>query len=310
MLKYILISFLIITNVYAYTCEEMGYTKSIADCPDGGLKCPAQPEKMFCCDPCGDGRAYMYDERNCSSDDGLQLAGVECGGRWSMCRECTSEYKYNKDNCRSPKILAGVQCANSYTQCVYPVGSGCVPTVGYIYYSDDSCHAEYDDTKTPVGIIVDAARKTIVALDEQKLPWNDGTTDYKNIPELKDYLYSADAQLDVDGQNNTDKIITFALSSGQEHKAAQYCANKTEGNKKWYLPALGELIYLYNNITTVQDGLKLISGAMPIVSTMYSTSTEYGLNSARRINLNNGYLTATAGDQKNNVSAVRCFSLF
>ena len=33
MLKYILISFLYITNLYAYTCEEMGYTKTIADCP-------------------------------------------------------------------------------------------------------------------------------------------------------------------------------------------------------------------------------------------------------------------------------------
>ena len=29
MLKYILISFLIITNAYAYTCEEMGYTQNV-----------------------------------------------------------------------------------------------------------------------------------------------------------------------------------------------------------------------------------------------------------------------------------------
>ena len=31
----------------------------------------------------------------------------------------------------------------AYTGCVYPSGSGCVPTVGYIYYADGSCHADY-----------------------------------------------------------------------------------------------------------------------------------------------------------------------
>ena len=167
MLKYILISFLIITNAYAYTCEEMGYTQTIADCPDHGLKCPAEPEKMFCCDPCGNTGVFRYNKENCSPDDGLPLAGIKCGDYWSECRECTSEYKYNHDNCRSPKILAGVQCGNAYTGCVYPTGIGCIPTAGYIYYSDGSCHADYDDTKTPVGIIFDASNKLIIAFDEK-----------------------------------------------------------------------------------------------------------------------------------------------
>ena len=206
MLKYILISFLYITNLYAYTCEEMGYTKTIADCPDGGLKCPAQPEKMFCCDPCGWG--FYYNEKICPANDGLYLAGFQCGGKWTECRGCSSEYKYNKDNCRSPKILAGSQCANAYTHCVYPSVSGCIPTVGYIYYADGSCHADYDETKTPVGVIVDAARKLMIALTETtKLTWGAS----EDVTTLKNYNDISTAILDFNGQENTDIIISNAI---------------------------------------------------------------------------------------------------
>ena len=309
MLKYILISFLIITNVYAYTCEEMGYTKSIADCPDGGLKCPAEPEKMFCCDPCGNTGAFMYNERNCSPDDGLQLAGIQCGGGWTKCEQCPAEYKYNKDNCRSPKILAGVQCANSYTQCVYPVGSGCVPTVGYIYYSDGSCHADYDDTKIPVGIIVDAARKTIVALDEQtNISWNDGTAAYKDVTDLPN-MTKEQGLLDMDGQGNTDKIIAFAHQSGQEQKAAEYCANKKDFNRKWYLPALGELNILYSKVDEVQVSLINIPESTQLtLSKYYWSSTES--NGARAWEFKPFDGISTNGPCKNEKVIARCFSSF
>ena len=307
MLKYILISFLFITNVYAYTCEEMGYTKSIADCPEGGLKCPAQPEKMFCCDPCGDGRGYRYNKNNCSPNDGLQLAGIECGGKWTECRSCTSEYKYNHDNCRSPKVLAGVQCGNAYTGCVYPSGIGCVPTVGYIYYSDGSCHAEYDDIKTPIGIIVDAARKIIISLDEEKLPWNDGTRDFLTLPLSIKYNLE-DAPQDFNGSANTDTIIAFAQSVGREYKAAQYCANKITGNKKWYLPALGELIVLYQNKTEVQNGLDRIVGSIKLSDSSYRSSTSTGYRASYTVSMSKGW----AGGYPNNDGAypIRCMFQF
>ena len=308
MLKYILISFLIITNVYAYTCEEMGYTKSIADCPDGGLKCPAQPEKMFCCSRCGDGSGFRYNEENCSADDGLQLAGIECGGGWTECRQCTSEYKYNKDNCRSPKILAGVQCGNSYTQCIYPVGSGCVPTAGYIYYADGSCHADYDNTKEPIGIIVDASKKIIIALDEPNLPWNDGYETLYDIPELKPCGSNPQCLLDMDGQGNTDKIVAFALTSGQEHKAAQYCANKTEGNKKWYLPALGELNAFCYNKDNINQWLSNAPNTTLIKTPIsyWSSSGEYQ-SGAYMIGTSN---CSTWQHNKRSIYQVRCFAKF
>ena len=310
MLKYILISFLIITNAHAYTCEEMGYTKTIADCPNGGLKCPAQPEKMFCCDRCGDGSGYLYNESNCSPDDGLQLAGIECGGKWTKCEHCTSEYKYNKDNCRSPKILAGVQCANSYTQCVYPSGIGCVPTVGYIYYADGSCHAEYDDTKTPVGIIVDASKKIIVALEEKgNIPWNDGTNTYYDIPELKNCNSASAALLDMDGKSNTDKIISFSLSSGQPHMAAQYCADKKEGNKKWYLPSIGELYQLVDKMEDIQITLSEIPYANNFsLGKYYWASTEYTATKPRLYRYDNNLVSDAP---KSSISYLtRCFAHF
>ena len=270
MLKYILISFLTITNAYAYTCEEMGYTKSIADCPDGGLKCPAQPEKMFCCDPCGSSGAHHYTKDNCSPDDGLQLAGVECGGKWTECRQCTSEYKYTKDNCRRPKILAGVQCGNAYTQCVYPVNSGCVPTVGYIYYADDTCHSEYDNTKEAIGIIVDAANHIVLALDEKITSWNDGTDIWNIVDNLKEYKIKDEAIFDNDGKSNTGKIITSINKTGQNHHAADYCFSKKDGNKNWFLPALKQLIDINNRITDIQISLSLINNATSISTNVNS----------------------------------------
>ena len=43
-----------------------------------------------------------------------------------------------------------------------------------------------------------------------------------------------------DGEENTQNIVSFALSSGQEHKAAQYCTNLTYGGKSWFLPSSTE----------------------------------------------------------------------
>ena len=309
MLKYILISFLIITNAYAYTCEEMGYTKTIADCPEGGLKCPAEPEKMFCCDPCGNKGGYRYDSENCSPDAGLQVAGVECGGYWTECRQCSSEYKYNKDNCRSPKILAGSQCANSYTRCVYPTGTGCIPTVGYIYYADGSCHADYDNTKEALGIIYDAANKLVVSLDEKVAFWNDGTTNYQDIPELTNFSVIEKAQFDMEGLENTNKIVAFALSNGQTHEAAEFCYNKTSGNKKWYLPALGELIPLYTNINDVQKGLENIPTSTKIRLDMTHTSTESGIYYIWYVNMSTGKIQAT-GNVKYYTHPTRCIFKF
>ena len=313
MLKYILISFLIITNAYAYTCEEMGYTKTIADCPDGGLKCPAQPEKMFCCDPCGNRGGYKYTLENCSPEDGLQIAGTECGGKWTECRQCTSEYKYNKDNCRAPKILAGVQCGNAYTQCVYPSGIGCIPTVGYIYYSDGSCHADYDNTKTPVGIIVDASRRRIMELyDQQNLKWSAAATldEFIDISDLHN-MSQENALLDFEGQSNTDRIIAFVASNGQEHFAAQHCANKKTGNIKWYLPALGELYTLYANLTPVQEGLATVPStvSLSVSSARYFSSTEYSKETAWTFRFSDGVANDYWG-HKYWANNVRCFSKF
>ena len=309
MLKYILISFLIITNVYAYTCEEMGYTQTIEDCPNHGLRCPAEPEKMFCCDPCGNTGAFMYNERNCSPDDGLQLAGVQCGGGWTKCEQCTSEYKYNKDNCRSPKILAGVQCGNAYTQCVYPVNSGCVPTVGYIYYADGSCHSDYDDTKDAIGVIVDAAGKLIIGLNQYQTYWNDGTSTRIFITELKEYTNKEDALLDMDGELNTDIIQNYSAKNNYTHKATQYCSDKTEGNKKWFLPSLGQLNTTYNRISDIQSGLTKIPNATKITSSNFWSSSEKSKSNGTSwtLNLITGNAETKFKDSKINA---RCFSHF
>lgn len=105
-------------------CVALGYTKTLADCPGKALRCPSNPAKVYC-NPCGDGRGYRFDSSNCDSMAGLYPAGIECGGKWTECRECDDTFRYNASNCRSPKVLSGGRCGNSYEKCACP--SGYVP---------------------------------------------------------------------------------------------------------------------------------------------------------------------------------------
>ena len=131
--------------------------------------------------------------------------------------------------------------------------------VGDIYYSDDTCSDDVIDSKTPIGVVFDIDRKLVLQIDQESLPWNDGTENYKDIPELTNYK-KTNVRDDVNGKNNTDIIVAFAQSSGQAHKAAQYCHDMTTGGKTWYLPALGEMAAMEKNHDKVAATLSIVWG--------------------------------------------------
>ena len=105
----------------------------------------------------------------------------------------------------------------------------------------------------------------------------------KTINGIATTTVEEEALLDFEGLNNTLKIIDqlggYTDSEGiTGAPAAEACASYTFPNgKKGYLPALGELYVLYNNISSVKTALSLVGGAL-YINISYWSSTQYSLN--------------------------------
>ena len=99
------------------------------------------------------------------------------------------------------------------------------------------------------------------------------------------------------------KIINFANNNDMEFKAAQYCASKIDGNKKWYLPALGEFGDAYNKIDDINAALTTISPDATFSS--YSTSTPRNKCEIRTYNFSNGSQSFVS---KGKTIPVKCFA--
>ena len=108
--------------------------------------------------------------------------------------------------------------------------------VGCIAYSDGSISENYDNTKIPVGIVIEATDGTatkIVSLTQTSAQWS---TEY----------VVTNATSETDGMANMTAIQAI---EGWERKypAFKWCDDYTDasGNSQWYLPAKDELNQLY-----------------------------------------------------------------
>ena len=106
------------------------------------------------------------------------------------------------------------------------------------------------------------------------------------------------------------KILSYIKSQGYTAQAAtttskyapSVCANGSIcGAGEWYLPALGELVTLYDNISTISSKLSS-AGGEGIVMSYYWSSTEYSAVYAWTLGFANGYRGAP---DKNNSYYVR-----
>ncbi|PQO21998.1 hypothetical protein C2I36_15330 [Rhodobacteraceae bacterium WD3A24] len=85
--------------------------------------------------------------------------------------------------------------------------------------------------------------------DDGVYPWNNGNN----------LNYTSTSQTSTaTGETNTENIIVTDANSAaagiQQHQAAQLCADKfAHGRSDWYLPAIDELVVLYDNLVD-QDG--------------------------------------------------------
>lgn len=78
------------------------------------------------------------------------------------------------------------------------------------------------------------------------------------------------AKMDYDGQKNMDAVIASGRLSNSP--AFNLCHNLLNG--AWYLPGLGELVEIYNNLSKLENLLLKIGGRQ-FVRSSYWSSTEY-----------------------------------
>ena len=145
-------------------------------------------------------------------------------------------------------------------------------TVGYIAYSDGSISIDYDNTKTPVGIVIEATDGTatkIVSLTQTSAEWS---TEY----------VVTNATSKTDGMANMTAIQSI---SGwvEKYPAFKWCDEYTDAsdNSEWYLPAKDELEQLCSVKDTVNAAIEKITAGE---GTATSLGTGWYWSSSQRSN--------------------------
>ena len=83
---------------------------------------------------------------------------------------------------------------------------------------------------------------------------------------------------DLNGLYNTQEVLNYGTNNGCSYPAFE-ALDVTNG---WYLPAIGQLNYLYGNVVEVNAGLAVADGMIFDMTSNWSywSSTEYGLQHA------------------------------
>ncbi len=202
----------------------------------------------------------------------------------------------NESGCQYGTMYCDNGCGGARLCCSpKPEEPLCSPSVGYIYYKDNSCSAAYNSSKTAIGVIgaiLNNGNTLMIVSAKEKSPiaWNNQynlTGEYPSfISGLTSCTDKTCAENDSNGYDNTYlHILPYISYSGQPHDAAGYCkelSSATFGAASgidWYLPAMGELKNLFDNWSIIKDGLSKISGADGLNGENYWSSTQYGSSS-------------------------------
>ena len=176
-------------------------------------------------------------------------------------------------------------------------------TVGYIAYSDGSISADYDSTKIPVGIVIEATDGTatkIVSL----------TQTYYAQWSTEEVVTNATST--TDGMANMTAIQSI---SGWEEKypAFKWCDDYTDAsdNSEWYLPAKDELEQLCSVKDTVNAAIEKITAGDDTVTKLgtgwYWSSSQGDNGNAWDQRFSDGYQGSSGKNDADSVRAVRAF---
>ena len=205
-------------------CASIGYTET--SCEGDYLACPFDSTKLKCT-PCDS--SFRYD---CSGDNITGGTGSACGGKYVSCECSSSDYIFANGSC-----ICDTSCK-----------------VGAIYYSDGSCSACVDNTKTAIGVVV-KDNEIVMSNITKNVQWGGFGTD---IETLANITTTDDAKEDYAGKENTAKIVAhFGEDVDATLYAGIFCYKYSiDGTnaQDWYLPAGGELYnYVFVNKSKILD---------------------------------------------------------
>ena len=245
------------THSHSYSCPS-GYSAS-----SSGMITPTSTSKVCSCGATSgtcykESHTHSYScpsgySASCSNGySGSASKACSCGATSGTCYACCSaDYKYA---CSGTGYASGsgTACGGKYTSCTcaqwyYWTGSSCaVCPVGSYYAANDTCSPT--KTNSAIGVIV--KEKTYVMSisirSTSGVPWGGTSTDHSQIPNI---TTETKARQDYDG-----KTYTSILASSQGNAmtwAASDCTKSTWGNRKWYLPAAGELYYVVSQWNSI-----------------------------------------------------------
>ena len=173
--------------------------------------------------------------------------------------------------------------------------------IGDIAYSDGSVSAEYDNTKTPVGIVIEVTNGTatkIVSLEETEALWS------------TEKVYT-NATIENNGMPNL-LIIQKIDDWETKYPAFKWCDDYTDasGNSQWYLPAKDELNQLYTVKKYVNAAIDKITAGGGIATKLngeYWSSSQRSRKYACTQSFRGGRLCAYYKNITFSVRAVRAF---
>lgn len=134
--------------------------------------------------------------------------------------------------------------------------------IGWIAYSDGTASAEYNSSKTPIGIVMatdpNGNPKKIISLNEaKKEKWYYTTGGFACMNNLGTSTSNGSSNWAVIKGLDTER------TEGQ-YPAFEYAETVHTGDKTWYIPARDELKEIYNNIDKINAGLSKIPSAKEI----------------------------------------------
>lgn len=109
---------------------------------------------------------------------------------------------------------------------------------------------------------------------------------------------------DFNGIYNTEYLYHLGVNSTAA-KACWLYSDKVS-NTQWYLPAMGELGFLFTKIKKINETITFLGGAEIVDTLQYCSSSEMNPNSCYKINMSFGDVN---GDYKNLTYAFRPFAI-
>jgi len=271
------------------SCEDLGYVFPYKE-GRRQIRCPFDTDKVLYLDYC---QAY-----------GIQGKPDEVAGEYQECIEEKADgTKINTGYYRYTRCNVGYRYESGH--CVrYSCNTPHTCQVGDVYLYDNE----------PIGVVFfdDGTTTKIVSLSDidengeesenASMYWStssDGIYSYSTGSPY--YATHSDVFKDTEGQNNTNTILSYVASKGYTAEAAtatgkyspNVCASGTFCEKgKWYLPALGELIIIYNSLSNIQTAINK-ANMVNIASEWYWSSSEQSEVVAWLLNFRNGEVSFT-----------------